>query len=463
MPEATSIGTVLPARPSLAKRCFAPLQSALVWDSLSYFGSKVVPGFMGLISVPVFIRLIGLDQFGRFALAVPVLMAVGGASSGWLAQGILRFHPVAGDSRGREISFDRAVTMGTWATVLITCVLLALVLTALRSPHFVSLAWLAFCFSFVMYTITLAKFQARLQPVIVLRREIIRSVGSFAIPVALVLMTGRRQFEFILLGQALAYAIAFIPRSQWLGRPNDITASTEALQSDELRSPEFSTAETIRELWQFGWAVGLWLLLSQGLPVIDRWTIQKFAGYSSAGAYASLYEVAIRSFSFLVFPLTQAAHPRIMRAWNEGEFPASYRIIRHSVQSQLLIFMAALAVVLFASHRITRLILGFDDPTAARILPVLFVGGFLWQLALLLHKPLEIEKRTGAMLAAMAAVVLLNIIACFQFIPRFGYQAASYILALSACCYIAFTLCMTRFGAFRKFSPSAEAQWEFRD
>jgi O-antigen/teichoic acid export membrane protein len=444
------------------------LRSALVWDSISYFGSKVVPGFMGLISVPVFIRLIGIDEYGRFAVAVAILMAVGGAGSGWLAQGVLRFHPVAGDSQKREVTFNRAVNAGTLGTVLFTSVVLALILAASHTQLLNSLAALAFCFSFVIYTVMLAKLQARLQPVIVLRREIIRSVGSFVFPVALVLMTGRRQFELILLGQAMAYAAALLAGSQWLGlfrfdhaKPDHAILDQATGHGTAFRQPEadtLSTRETIRQLWGFGWAVGLWLLLSQGLPVIDRWTIQKFAGYSSAGIYASLYEVAIRSFSFLVFPLTQAAHPRIMRAWNEGEFAASYRIIRYSVQTQLIIFMVALAGAVLAAHRVTRLILGFDDPVAARILPVLFVGGFLWQLALLVHKPLEIEQRTGAMLAAMSVVVALNIAACFQFIPRYGYPAAAYILALSACCYIAATLCLTRFGAFRRFSPAAEAQ-----
>ncbi|MGA7905873.1 MAG: hypothetical protein WCA16_00605 [Candidatus Sulfotelmatobacter sp.] len=145
-----------------------------------------------------------------------------------------------------------------------------------------------------------------------------------------------------------------------------------------------------------------------------------------------------------------------MRSWNEGQFAASFRIIRYSILSQIVIFVVVLGGVSVLAHRITRLILGFDDPIATRMLPVLLVGGFLWQLALLLHKPLEIAQKTDAMLIAMAAVVTLNVIACFLFIPRFGYQAASYILVFSACSYIALILCMTRFRAFRSLS-SAEA------
>jgi O-antigen/teichoic acid export membrane protein len=60
------------------------------------------------------------------------------------------------------------------------------------------------------------------------------------------------------------------------------------------------------------------------------------------------------------------------------------------------------------------------------------------------------------MLAAMTAVVVLNVIACFLCIPRFGYQAAAYVLVFSACLYIALTLCLTRFHAFRKLSSPSE-------
>jgi O-antigen/teichoic acid export membrane protein len=455
----------LPTRP-FAIRCAEGLRSALLGDSLSYFASKIVPGFMGLITVPVLIRLIGLDQYGHFAVLAPIMMAVSAVSSGWLAQGLLRFHPGEGDEGKREIAFDRAVRVGTAATVLVTVLALSAMLGGLGYSFLATFSSVAFCLSLAVYTIVLARFQARLLPTIILRREIIRSVGGFVIPVALIFITGRKQFEYVLLGQAIAYSIAslgrgFVESTSTQGRS---VASTRSSERSSKRVPDsFSTASILRQLWRFGWAVGLWLLLSQGLPVIDRWTIQKFDGYASAGIYASLYEVAVRSLSFLVYPLTQAAHPRIMRAWNEGQFAASHRIMRQSILSQLVIFAAVLGAVFLAAPRITRMILGFDDPGATRMLPILLIGGFLWQFALLLHKPLEIAQRTSSMLAAMAAAMVVNIVACFQLIPRFGYQAASYILGLSACAYIAITLCMTGFGALRGFQPVPEPQGEFSD
>jgi O-antigen/teichoic acid export membrane protein len=425
----------------------ALLISPWLRDSFSYFGSKVVPGFIGLISVPIFIRLLGMDEYGRLAVIVPLLMAIAGAGSGWLAQGILRFHPLKSDASDGHFVFRRAAIQGTLLSVLVTCIVLATILKGMRYSIATCIVSAVYCLSLLSYTVMLSKLQAQLEPKSVLRREIIRSIGGLTIPVLFVLLAGKRQFQFILLGQSIAYAIAMLPGL----RSGKQEASGRNERTEQWR---FEVDKTIRQLWTFGWAVGLWLLLSQLLPVIDRWAIQRFAGFPSAGVYASLYEVAIRSFSFMVFPLTQAAHPRIMRSWNEGRFAESYAIMRHSIASQAVIFVAALAAVVIFARLITRLVLGFDDPVAARMLPVLVIGGFLWQLALLLHKPLEIAQRTTAMLAGLAGIVVLNVISCLLFIPRFGYPAASYILMFSAACYIAFTLCVTRFSAFRGLTPT---------
>ena len=55
----------------------------LIRDSLGYLMSKVVPGIFGLVSVPIFVRLIGIEEYGRLYVILPVLMALGGAGSGW--------------------------------------------------------------------------------------------------------------------------------------------------------------------------------------------------------------------------------------------------------------------------------------------------------------------------------------------------------------------------------------------
>lgn len=421
-----------------------------IWDSVGYFGGKIIPGIAGLLSVAIFIRLIGVAEYGRLAVLVPILMAIGSACSGWLAQGILRFHPAENNNDDAEChSFHLAIRRGSVYSLLAVGFLVIILLRLWHYEINSILISVAFCSGLVAYSILLSKLQADLRPGLVLRQEAIRSIAALAIPVILILITGSRKFELIVLGQAIAYGIAllFVPRHR--------SPKTEARQSTQnLGSIVSSNKASIAQLWMFGWAVGAWLLLSQFLPVIDRSVIQKFTGDANAGTYASLYEVAVRSLSFLLFPLTQAAHPRIMRMWNADEYSGAYRIIRHSILGQCLIFAGIFVLVSVEAPWITRHILGFADDSAARTLPVLILGGFLWQLALLLHKPMEIAKQTVTMLTGISLALAINLLCCFAFIPRFGYSAAAYILVLSGLCYGAFTLFVTRFSIFIDREPS---------
>src|SRR5579859_6769992 len=46
----------------------ANFRGALVQDAFNYFLSKIVPGLMGFLSVLVFVRMVGVEQYGRYAV-----------------------------------------------------------------------------------------------------------------------------------------------------------------------------------------------------------------------------------------------------------------------------------------------------------------------------------------------------------------------------------------------------------
>src|SRR2546427_4617158 len=67
------------------------MHGKLFRDAFNYFLSKVVPGLMGLLSVLVFVRLVGYEQYGRYAVVFAFVMAWASGMAGGLSQGILRF------------------------------------------------------------------------------------------------------------------------------------------------------------------------------------------------------------------------------------------------------------------------------------------------------------------------------------------------------------------------------------
>src|SRR3989454_12284475 len=91
-----SMGEVGPLTDSMRGKLFR--------DAFNYLLSKVVPGLMGLLSVLVFVRLVGYEQYGRYAVVFAFVMAWASGMAGWLSQGILRFqNQWRGAPGGREI------------------------------------------------------------------------------------------------------------------------------------------------------------------------------------------------------------------------------------------------------------------------------------------------------------------------------------------------------------------------
>jgi len=407
----------------------------LIRDSLGYLMSKVVPGFFGLVSVPVFVRLIGIEEYGRLYVILPVLMALGGAGSGWLQQGILRFHPASEPAPESESAFARAVTLGTALAALALGLVLLPILGVLRYRPAVWVIVEAYCAVQLIYMVSLTRMQAQLRPRAVLRNEALRSVAGFVFPVCLIVALGHGAFPLVILGLALGYLLPLLFAS---GGSNALLRAglSEVGAGSEARS-------ILGQLWRFGWAVGLWLMLCQALPVVGRSAIQRYAGYAQAGIYASLYELAVRSFSLFASPVLQAAHPRIMRYWNLGDFSAARRTIGHAIRMQVLMFIPVEIAGILFSVPLTKLALGPGHPVSASLLPLLMLGGFLWQIALLVHKPLEIMQRTKTMLYGMLVVVLIESAGNYLLVPRYGVKAVVYVFVSGALAYIAFVALQT--------------------
>jgi O-antigen/teichoic acid export membrane protein len=404
-------------------------RAQLIRDSGGYLISKVVPGFSGLISVPVFVHLIGIEEYGRLAVILPILQALVSAGAGWLQQSILRFHP-SSEVTEAESTFSRAVVLGTGYAVLILALAVVPVLVILHYGPGVWVIAETYCAAQLIYLVSLSRRQAQLRPGSVLRNEALRSVAGFLLPLLLVVVAGRKSFSLVVLGLALGYIV-----------PLPFTSSGLALRTQGANPICEASTNILKQLWHFGWAMGLWLMLCQALPVIGRSVIHKYAGYAQAGVYASLYELAVRCFSLFASPVIQAAHPRIMRHWNCGDHAAARNTIRHSILFLIVMYPPIAAIGVAFAGPLTRLIVGSNNFAPASLLPLLMLGGFLWQIALLIHKPLEIMRRTKTMLCGMLVVLLIEFTGDSLLVPRFGMAAAVYVFVFGALAYIGFTAC----------------------
>jgi O-antigen/teichoic acid export membrane protein len=412
------------------------IRTKLVGDTFNYFLSKVVPGLMGFLSVATFVRMVGYEQYGRYAVAFATVSAFSAGVAGWLSQSILRFQSQHHGTAEAE-SFNRAADAGLlFSASLGGCVLgLALWLTRTHSSAIVAVS-VGLYVAMLVYMFEMTRLQAALDSGGVVRMETIRAVGAFAIPLVLIFASSQRHYSLLLLGILGGYLIPLIVRA-FHGSGRRAIAI--------LRHPVLDRQERgfLRNLWSYGWPVALWLFSQQCLVVSDRYFIQRFWGYSAAGVYASMYDVIVRSFSLLFAPITLAVHSVLMHHWNTGSRDLTRRILSQAIKLESLFFLPVLVALFFGANWTSRMVLGHAVPEAASIVVPLAIGGFLWQLALLAHKPLEILCQTKRMLVGGLVALAINVGGNYLLVPRFGFRAAAYLSVASSLAYLLMLFALT--------------------
>ncbi|MFD4422563.1 lipopolysaccharide biosynthesis protein [Agromyces sp. NPDC058484] len=385
-----------------------------------YSAAKIVPGVLMLLMVPLWIRLFGDAAYGLYSIAWTAAILSGSLCVGWLRQSLLRY---AGDEARALESVPRFVLMLAIGASALPAVGLTLPqLFESRGNTNLQLSVIAV----ILFTISNSAYliaQANLQ-----REERARSYATF---------------ESLRVGVALVASLAcsLLPSA-----PGDVVMLSSFVFSTLLvlgvlrtgrrhrRKPP-QTLEVARSMWAYGWPMSIWLALSSALLFFDRLIIGFFLGTSDAGQYAAVSDLVVRGVGMVLFPITMIAHPRIMRAWNEGGSDAVGGALRSYTRA-----MAGTAVVVIIGAAtggtwIVELVLGFQVQDGA-LVPALAAGAALWQVALLAHKSLEIKNRTLVMAVILGAVTAVSIFANVILVPRIGMLAPPIVLIMSATMYI---------------------------
>ena len=401
----------------------------LIKDSLKYSVTKIIPGVMGLIAVIVFIRMIGAEEYGKYSVQLSFLMACSAFTVGWLNQSTLRYYSkYQNDQQLPQIFFIGLV----FSLLLGSLILVIGSLVTINSQKFpltnIGLAlFLALCFFQFLSTVL----RAQLRPNVVIIVTALQSILGIVLPLLLLWVLGPNH-KYLLLGLAGSYiALPLVFSVFNIGRLKIFWLSA----NDNRHQYKL----ILSEFFRYGFPLSLWFGVSLSLPFFDRFFIEYFYGFENTGIYASFTDLVIRIFSILVFPLTLAAHPRIMSAWNNNNQSGAITIWRKALQYQLGIFIILMATVMIFTDQIFSLLMvalpELNISYSYLLMPIL-IGGFLWQFALLCHKPLEMEQRTKLMVVLMLAALCVNLIGNIVYLPHYGIIATAYTYMASAGVYI---------------------------
>lgn len=396
-------------------------------DTAIYMIGRGVPAALGFLVVVIFVRSMGEQGYGIYAITFSGANVASTIAVGWLSQAILRFQP-----RSPEVGFERTVATGVAYACGAAAVgaIALLMLTAgagFGDPVLVG-AGALLGIGLTIHTTYTASLQAALRSQAVATMEIFRAVVT-----VLASLVGIATIRPAYAGAVLGTGVSYLASGALAG-----TLAVRSMRTQE-RAAGVATAPGVRELFWFGWPISIWLGASLSFPFVERSIIHAFLGPVVTGQYAAIYDVIYRSCGFVLLPIALAIHPRVMRAQALGQHDELRKLWRIGLTLQLAISLAMVGAVTLAGAWIIALTgVHVTDKTLSLVLP-LAAAGCVWQIALVSHKLLEAHRKTRRMLAFLLAALLIDMIVNIVTVPRFGAAAAAYALLATGVLY---TVCV---------------------
>jgi O-antigen/teichoic acid export membrane protein len=393
--------------------------------SLLYFLSKAFPSLFTLLSIILFVRIAGKEEYGKYSLVISIILFTLTFTSGWIGQVILRFDNLYSLTR-EKLGYTKAVMLSSLTSVALGVIIVCAAMdTVPRIPPLTLPVGITIYILSFAYTLKNRRLQVGLNPLEIVWNELIRSVMIVIVPVLLFLFFGYLNSVMILSGVCIAYLSALVFRLG--GEENKRLLRVPFLKAIDSKA-------YVVEYVKYGLPLSLWLAVAYLLNVSDRYLIAYFTSYEDVGVYSAVYDLVYKSFSLAFFPILMAAHPLIMNNWSKHK-DDSLKILKRSLKYEALVFPFIVAGIILVAPLLSRmlkldahLLLGVGIPVA--------LGSFLWQFSMLLHKPMELHKRTSLMLLFVLLALLVNVAGNIVFIPRFGFVAAAYTTVAGAIVYI---------------------------
>ena len=401
----------------------------LLKETFFYAVSKTVPGFAGLASVILFMRIIGAEQYGQYSFLLSQWYLIVAIGFGWLNQAQLRYYSKDNTFDDYKAGQIRAFAYSGLISVIVFSVL------SIFQPRSIQL-WGISIISIISiggFNYIKTFFQAKLEPKKVIWLTLGQSILALSIPLGLYFLFQKNSFS-ILMGVGISFllmTIIFGLKKKVM--KHFITDVSKPTKTGKIR---------VKKWFFYGGPLSIWFAAGLAFPFLDRFFINLYLPGETLGVYAGIQELLTRIFSITIFPLTLALHPRIMNLWNDSKIREAIQTIRWGIGVMLgLAIVLCIVIWLFDTiifNILTMAIPQINSQYKSLLLPLLSAG-FLWQFSFLTHKMLELKEKTHIMVVFLLISLFINMVGNSMYIPHFGVQATANTAFVSALVYCILT------------------------
>lgn len=379
-----------------------------------YLPVKLASALAAFGGVYAFTRLLGPEEYGRYALLVSLLALIHTLSLTWVEASTYRFTARAAE-RGELARHYRTalgllvrsllMAMGLWAV--------AHVLLRDVPGYGAVLPWLALLLPInALVQMALEAHRAGQRVGRYAKVASAQLLGGFALGALLAWQTGLGAAAPFA-GLAVAGGLLALREGVWLFR--------------QAGGPPPDPA--MRRAWiGYGVPIAAALVLDLTLSASDRFLIALFLGEAAVGAYAAGYGVADKTVLLFCAWAAMAGSPLVMAAYERGGAAAARAAARGLARTLILIGLPAAVGIALVAEPLSEAMIGEAlRDQARRIMPWIAFAGLMN--GLLIHyfsEAFQLTRRTGLRAALMAVPAGVNIALNLALLPLFGLMGAVY-------------------------------------
>jgi O-antigen/teichoic acid export membrane protein len=388
----------------------------MLWrHSALYLLARGLPGVVSLAAIAVYTRLLGADEYGRYALVIAGVGLGNKLVFEWLRLSLLRFRPAF---KERLQVFDATIAAGFLALVAGTAVLggAVLILAPDDLARRLLLAGIALLCIQAVFDLELERVRIQLRP---------RRYGMLALGRAVLsLMLG---VLFVSLGLGPIGVISGLGLGMLIALARPLAESWRRIRL------ELCDWALLRRLCRYGAPLAATSALGVVITSSDRFLIGWLLGEEKVGLYAAGYDLANLSLGLLLTIVNLAAYPLVVRALEEH----GAELARHQLVANLtaLLAIGLPATIGFAvlARPIANVVLGQEfHQEAAVLMPLIAVAALLRDLkAYYLDLAFHLGRNTVGQMWVTLAAVAVNVGLNLWWIPAFGIVGAAHAAVIA--------------------------------
>ena len=393
-------------------------------DVLIYFAGKIIPALVNLAIIILAVRFLGKAEYGKYSLIFYSTMLLSTLTFGWIQQSIIRFLSAYPKEQVLVINRFFFLTVISTLSSVIIGVFLCFFYFHLKTTETIVIAVYIFMLNLFLFHLTLNQTKRKSINYAILEGSY--NLIFFILFLTLVFIFNLHLFNMLFIAMVLGLIVTEFLR---------IALLPEGRVGLDYSHIYFNTIFS-KKVFNFGFPITIWLFLSYFLNISDRFIIKEFTSYENVGAYSAIKDFIIKIATFTTIPILLAYYPMIVEKWNVNRKKEAIILIREGLKYCLLIAVVVFIIFMLFQDLFYTRILHLQVLRQVIVSASLIGSAFLWQAAMLIHKPLELLLKPRLMLIAIIAALVVNALANLIFVPLYGYPASAVISLVSVLTYI---------------------------